>query len=140
MFSNLLFGSFQACIHKMANRKYCRDPLKIHKSLQNKDLRNVSAELLQKFSSLLSKDDKLCSICRKKLAKLPSAQITSEESGISASEEELNVMPSQKEDSDIVEGEVEVDLLNQSLSVIGESPFDKRKIKRQPTYVAEKKG
>ena len=39
----------------------------------------------------------------------------------------------------MVEADAEVDLLNQSLVIIGESPFDVRKAGRNPTYAPEKR-
>lgn len=82
----------------MANRKYCRDPLKIHKSLQKKDLRCVSFQLLQKFPSFLTKDDKLCSVCRKRLVEISVDEITLVEPQSSVSVDELKVMNRQEED------------------------------------------
>ena len=89
--------------------------------------------------------DQLCTQCRKKFAELQSRddsdQFDEEDLG-DPGHDSLSVASVQREcnipDDDFVSPEVELSELNQSLSVLGESPVVKQKVYTQVKYAHEK--
>ena len=110
-------------------RKYCCDPFKVHKTRRTKDLRFVTAEQAKCNPSLVQVGMKICTNCRKQLQK-PQCMV----------EEELPIenLHSEGED-DFVPPEIEVENLNETLELIGESPLSQQKVKSRSRYLPQKK-
>ena len=135
-------------------QKYCCDPLKIHKKKISKDLRTVSPKELAssvvklypgkpvplRVTKLITYNlmdtigQKLCSTCRK--------SISTEEAELQRSSPESDheeAGPSHSPiDFVLAEQDVIIEQLNESATALGESPVQKRKLKRCGSYRSRK--
>ena len=103
----------------------CYDPFKIHKRKVRVGLRVISEEYADKNQQIkLIPGKKICCWCRKKISNSPptSAEDQPQSSG------------------NFVDTESELQLLNESLSIIGESPFKHQKLKKHSSYEKKKNG
>ncbi|KAK6180046.1 hypothetical protein SNE40_012265 [Patella caerulea] len=127
--------------------KYCANPFNTHVVHQKKDLRPVSESFLIKFPSVLKAGQKLCTGCRKTLSTKQPEGMEMHISSPSSSEDAHFAQPFPKErhgtslssNEEVFDKTVEVEVLNRSLSIIGESPFDKRKAERSQEYLSSKR-
>jgi len=139
----------------------CCDPFKCHKKLMRKGLRAVSENMRSVHRDLnLKIEDKLCTVCRKRVAEMPigSGELLSSSKNLPQSSEGLRG-ESSSPDSDgdsphemggaaagssksltevFISPDDELSVLNQTLVVFDESPVIKRKANTRVNYVAKK--
>ena len=93
-----------------------------------------------KYPSKVSLGQKICSKCRKKLAKLPcesrSLELTLPEG--SSCKEMVHDQPRKEHYEKFVDPDTEMDVFNKSIEIIGESPVKKQRIKSS-AYISSKK-
>ena len=123
-------------------QKYCCNLFSDHSSKSKGDLRWVTESQAKMYPSKVLFGQKICSKCRKKLAKLPYEMESSSESCTSdcAALDEEAQEECQSESCDTVTfPEIELGTLNQSLELIGESPLKTKSAKRTTSYLPRKK-
>jgi len=127
-------------------RKICCDPFKCHSTLKLRDLKRISEETMTSYPSLrFQSDDQLCTSCRKEVAALPveDKEMTSAIPSSSSESLEPEQMPGTSAcasmNPDVYEvPEEQLEVINESLQVLGESPLIKRKVHTRVKYVKEK--
>ena len=131
-------------------QKYCCDPLKIHKKKISKDLRTVGPKELAssvvklypgkpvplRVTKLITYNlmdtigQKLCSTCRKSIsteeAELQRSSPESDHEEAGPSHSPIDFVPAEQD--------VIIEQLNESATALGESPVQKRKLKRCGSY------
>ncbi|KAL5503683.1 hypothetical protein EMCRGX_G010672 [Ephydatia muelleri] len=119
--------------------KYCCDPFSVHTSKQRKDLRSVSEQIAARFPTLLKAGEKLCSCCRKRLSQTSSEEYESASTLPEVVEvtDRQEVEEEVEEDEEYQSQEVALSVVNNTLSVLGQSPLKKRRSVSQ-SYVANK--
>ncbi|XP_038055996.1 uncharacterized protein LOC119727987, partial [Patiria miniata] len=118
----------------------CCDPFKCHSKRKTVGLREVSERFVVEHPSLnLSRAQTLCTGCRKKLSKLPPELtiLTSGSSGETTDSEVPGPSRSPTHRDVFVSPNVDVDIVNQSLTIIGESPIKSKK-KSTGSYIESK--
>lgn len=118
---------------KLRITNICCDPFNIHKLYVRKGLRKISVEFAKKFpkSGIIS-GQKICAKCRNKLSEDASSSTSSDNASVSSE----TVAHSHQEE--FVSQEIELDTLNKSLTVIGESPVKTTHLKRKHSYGQQK--
>eukprot|EP00731_Ephydatia_muelleri_P007129 Em0003g1377a len=114
-------------------QKYCCDPLKIHKKKISKDLRTVGPKELASSVVKLYPGQKLCSTCRKSIsteAQLQRSFPESDHEEAGPSHNPTDFVPAEQH--------VIIEQLNESATALGESPVQKRKLKRCGSYRSQK--
>ena len=100
----------------------------------------VTEDQANKYPSKVSFGQKICSKCRKKLAKLPcesmSLELTLPEG--SSCKEMVHDQPIEEHYEEFIDPDTEMDVLNKSIKIIGESPIKKQRIKSS-AYISPKK-
>ena len=130
-------------IYDTNRHRYCCNPFHNHGVKQTKDLRSVTEKQAESHPSKVLLGQKICSKCRKTLAKLPSENQSSSCRSSQVDDEEcidVRVDPPEMDaDDNFVSPEADLGAINHSLELIGVSPFKKRNMKRSATYVPRKK-
>ena len=120
--------------------KYCTNPFSEHGASKSSDLRWVTEDQANKYPSKVSLGQKICSKCRKRLAKLPceskSLELTLPEG--SSCKEMAHDQPIEEHYEEFIDPDTEMDVLNKSIEIIGESLVKKQRIKSS-AYISSKK-
>ena len=127
--------STQSLIELKRIPKYCTNPFSEHGTSKSSDLRWVTEDQANKYPSKVSLGQK---ICGEKLAKLPcesrSLELTLPEG--SSCKEMVHDQPIEEHYEEFID--TEMDVLNKSIEIIGESPVKKQRIKSS-AYISSKK-
>ena len=119
--------------------KYCTSPFSEHGASKSSDLRWVTEDQANKYPSKVSLGQKICSKCRKKLTKLPcesrSLELTLPKG--SSCKEMVHDQPIEEHYKEFIDPDTEMDVLNKSIEIIGESPVKKQRIKSS-AYISSK--
>ena len=139
---------FQAQVNELKKRQhYCYNPFQHHEKKQYKTLGVVTSRQVAIYPSKLMAGAKLCDSCRKRITGLPSeiglcdeensatCNTGSDSPGSSRSQDICN----DKGDENYQCQEEEFSVFDKSLSLLGESPLDKRKLLNLKSYIPEKK-
>ena len=123
--------------------KYCCNPFGDNSAKWKGDLRWVTESQAKSHPSKVLLGQKICSRCRKMLAKLPAEAQPSSSSSSGEDEEEIQGAMMDQSEMDIDDSfafpETELGTINRSLELIGASPFKEKNMKRTTSYVLRKK-
>ena len=132
--------STQSLIELKRTPKYCTNPFSEHGASKSSDLRWVTEDQANKYPSKVSLGQKTRNKCRKKLAKLPcesrSLALTLPEG--SSYKEMVHDQPIEEHYEELIDLDTEMDVLNTSIEIIGESTVKKQRIKSS-AYISSKK-
>ena len=121
-------------------KKYCCDPFKEHSTEKVKDLRLVTKEQATRHPSLVQIVMKLCCPCRKKLAKRHKETLANEIQYHNSPSENLSSAEDEIPNDEVsVSSECEFETLNQSLTLIGESPLNWQMAQTRVKYLPNKR-
>ena len=109
--------------------KYCTNSFSEHGASKSSNLRWVTEDQANKYPSKVSLGQKICSKCRKELAKLAlesrSLELTLPPEG-SSCKEMVHDQPKEEHYEEFIDPDTEMDVLNKSIEIIGKSPVKKQ--------------
>ncbi len=128
------------CLELLSESRFCADPFVSHKKKVSTNLRDVTEHLVAlPVERVLHLGQKVCTNCLKRLQKF----IPKENSGSTSSESDIEARSNKPGSSascqlEAYEEEKMVEDINVSLSGIGESPVEKKRLKRSRRYGMQK--